>query len=125
MVLGLASKLVYHFNDANDVVIEFIQLIGWYPPLCVMSAAYLLNGVPIHKFFFDLKSGNESTSIRFDVPVSSDLYGILLVRDRVKDWLLREPWWPGLVAALGDQLDFFRASRPEECYGPHGGVCAA
>ena len=88
--LASAAELVDHFDDADDLVVQNLQILCGDPPLAVRCVADLVDLVAVHKRrrHFELRHGAEAAF--FDVPVGGDTDGVGLVGDGIEDGLLGE-----------------------------------
>ncbi|MBT2410778.1 hypothetical protein J7I94_09425 [Streptomyces sp. ISL-12] len=99
-------ELVHQLDLANDVSVELVEFLGRYSQLEDRPSACLLNRVPAQEIGLDVKAGDKTGAVVLDVPVPRDLDGVLLVEDRVKDRLFRQPRRPGTPVQLAHQLEF-------------------
>lgn len=82
-------KAVRDSNEADDVVIELLQVLRRNPPLCVPKRTDRMNFVSLHKGGANVELNNESGSAVLHIPRACDLDRVINVRNRVENRLRR------------------------------------
>jgi hypothetical protein len=107
---SIAERL-RHLYLANDVRVQFLNIFGRNPPLCVVCSAHLMHFVSISELLTDSKAGNEPLSTVPRIPSLSDFCCVLFIRHRIKDRLLRKPRRPSEILTFPNQLQLSLANR--------------
>lgn len=105
--LLLPPELPHDLDQADDVAIEFVEILGGHPPFRVMRGADFLDGVAIHEARAHEETRDEAGTTRGHIPIPRDLDRVLLIRNRVKDRLTRKSRRPRRHAACTHERQFF------------------
>lgn len=95
-------ELMGELDLADDVGVEVVEILGGDPEFEDGAAAGLLDGVAAYEVGVELEAGDVVGAVVFNVPVSGDSEGVVLVQERVEDGLFgqaglarraRASWW--------------------------------
>src|SRR5713101_2957390 len=109
----LVLKLGNHFDFADDVAVELVELFSWYPVFLVCTTADGHGIITIQKRLSYTKARHITTFriVIFCVPIPGYLHRVLFIHYRIENRLFRKSWRKCLVLAFSDQFQFLLANR--------------
>src|SRR5258708_39754408 len=107
----LVLKLSNHFDFADDVAVELVELFSRNPVFLVSTTADGPGFITIPKRLSYTKACDITTFriVIFCVPIPSYLHRVLFIHYRIENRLFRKSWRKCLVLAFPDQFQFLLA----------------
>src|SRR5882757_7954186 len=103
------TEFVHDLDQPHQMAVELVQLLRRHPQLQDRLPTRLLDRVTPQELRLDPEPGHIPDPVLRDVPVAGDLDGIVLVKDRIEDRLLRQPRRPSPPSRLLNEVKFVRA----------------
>lgn len=98
------------FDLADDVSVQFFQILTRNPPLCVFRSTDDVGFVLIRKLSTDFELRDVADSVLLHVPKVHSAR-IADVRHGVEDGLVIQPWWPSFEPTLLNKVPFGLVAR--------------
>jgi hypothetical protein len=106
-----------HLDEARDVRVEFVKLLGGDPKLLMLRRPDDVNGIAVNPFIGDAKACDETRVFRVRVlriPVLRNRARVFDVQDRIEDGLMRQPRWKSAEARVDNEPKFRATDRSIE-----------
>lgn len=94
-----SAEFLHDFNQADDVVVEGLEMSARNPIFENGFAADLMDLVGIEEVFAHIEARDVSDTGCFDVPIAGDAGRVVLIQDGVENRLIGQSRWPSRKAA--------------------------